>query len=35
MSAEKVRLLEEDTIVQLDPTRVEKEMMFAQCYLNR
>uniref|UniRef100_F6RZS3 Myb-like domain-containing protein n=2 Tax=Ciona intestinalis TaxID=7719 RepID=F6RZS3_CIOIN len=34
-SAEKVKLLEEDTIVQLDPTRVEKEMLFAEGYLKQ
>lgn len=34
-SAENVRLLEEDTIVQLDPSRVEKEMLFAEGYLKK
>nr|CAB3250323.1 GON-4-like protein [Phallusia mammillata] len=34
-SAENIRLLEEDTIVQLDPSRVEKEMLFAQGYLKK
>jgi len=34
-SAERVKLLEEETIVQLDPLRGEKEMLFAQSYLNK
>ena len=34
-SAQKVKLLEEETIVQLDPSRVEKEMLLAEGYLTR
>ena len=34
-SAERVKLLEEETIVQLDPLRGEKEHLFAQGYLKR
>ena len=34
-SAERVKMLEEETIVQLDPLRGEKEMLFAQGYLKR
>ena len=34
-SAEKVKMLEEETIVQLDPLGVEKEILFAQGYLKR